>query len=170
LTTVCVTSQQPYSVPTVSGASGYVWAHTFAGSILSGQGSKSILMSWNTVANNQSMSVYAWNACGNSTTRSLTGIKVNSCARSFENEGAFTLTAFPNPASDRVTIVFNAPKDGDYRLSIVDLSGRLMFAQEIDILSGVSQMDFDLSGYAAGMYLVSLENGQEIQNIRLVVE
>jgi len=170
LGTVCVGTQQPYSVSTVSGAASYVWANTFAGSIASGQGTKNILMNWNSIASSQGISVYANNACGNSTTRSKTGISVTACARSFDNEGAFTLTAFPNPASDRVTIVFNAPKDGDYRMSIVDLAGRLMFAQDLDILSGVSQMDLDLSGYAAGMYLVSLENGQEIQNIRLIVE
>jgi hypothetical protein len=169
-TAVCAPSSQSYSVATVSGASNYNWTRTFAGTISSGQGTKNVLVSWNQVASNQSVAVSASNSCGTSAVRGLSGIQVTSCARSFDNEGAFTLTAFPNPASDRVTIVFNAPKDGDYRLSIVDLSGRLMFAQEIDILSGVSQMDFDLGGYAAGMYLVSLENGQEIQNIRLVVE
>ncbi|MFN5354994.1 MAG: T9SS type A sorting domain-containing protein [Bacteroidota bacterium] len=165
---VCAGTQQAYSVATVAGATNYAWVSTAAGTVLA-QGSKNTTIQWNTAASNQAISVTASNACGSSPIRGLSGITVSTCARTTD-AGAFTLSAFPNPTTGRVTVVFDAPENGDYRLSVIDLSGRTLMIEELDILSGVSQKDYDLSGYAAGMYFMVLENGNDIQKIRLVVE
>jgi len=165
---VCANTQEAYSVATVAGATSYTWVSTAAGTVLS-QGSKNTSIQWNTAAANQSISVTASNACGTSLIRGLSGITVSTCAR-VSNAGSFTLSAFPNPTSGRVTVLFDAPEQGDYRLSVVDLSGRTLMIEELDILSGISQKEYDLSTYAAGMYFMVLENGKDSQKIRLVIE
>jgi len=64
------TSGLTYEVPEVTGASSYTWTVPAGWNISGGQGSRAITVTSGTVGG--TVSVYASNACGNSTTRTLT--------------------------------------------------------------------------------------------------
>lgn len=74
--TVCATSTQTYSVGTISGATSYVWSVPTGASIVSGQGTTSISVSFSASAVSGNVSVYGTNSVGNGPSSSL-GITVN---------------------------------------------------------------------------------------------
>ena len=76
LSTVCAGSQNiSYSIAAVSGASGYIWVVPSGASIISGQGTTSVLVNFGTGSG--SISVTPSNSCGNGTARTLS-VSVNS--------------------------------------------------------------------------------------------
>ncbi len=63
--TVCINNTESYSVGTISGATSYVWAVPAGATILSGQGTTSISVSFTAAAVSGNTSVYGSNASGN---------------------------------------------------------------------------------------------------------
>jgi len=59
---------------------------------------------------------------------------------------------FPNPATDKLQVKFDAAKN--CKVMLTDLSGKVMASQ--DMFSGESSMVFDTSELYTGMYLVSI--------------
>ncbi|CAN5877451.1 hypothetical protein BH11BAC7_BH11BAC7_15200 [soil metagenome] len=79
-----------------------------------------------------------------------------------------TLTVFPNPANDVVTLIFN---QSDPKISgifaIYNLEGQLISTQ---LLTGGAVSQLDLSGMAAGLYLCTISvNGEITDRQRLAV-
>lgn len=62
---------ETYSIPTVPGASGYTWTVGSAGSIISGQGTESIDVTWASVSGSYTVAVTAENQCGSSASSSV---------------------------------------------------------------------------------------------------
>lgn len=60
-----------YSIPTITGASGYTWTVGSAGTILSGQGTESIEVAWASASGTYTVSVTAQNQCGSSAASSV---------------------------------------------------------------------------------------------------
>ena len=168
---VCTGAVEPYSVSTVSGADVYTWTVT-AGGTISNQGNKNITVLWtNTPAANQSLSVVTSNACGSSTTRVLSGINVASCPRIGATSAVgFNMNLFPNPASDGVTVEFNSETSADYRLSITDISGRTVYAENVNAAAGLNRYQVNVNGFSTGMYFIVLESGSMMEKQRLVIE
>ncbi len=170
-TSVCDNTNEAYSVATVPGAALYTWAVTANGSVSTGQGTKNITIDWLAPAAGQSMSVVTSNACGTSLTRTLTGITVNNCIRLGGMESnVFNISAYPNPATDRVTIEFTAVESNDYRLRIADVTGRTLLMENGTAATGLNNKVLPLNGIAAGVYMISIEMNNEQQQIKLVVE
>jgi hypothetical protein len=163
-------SNEAYSVPTVAGASAYTWSVTSSGNVATGQGTKNITIDWLLTGASQGITVFTSNACGNSTNRVLSPITVAACPRLSDNSSAMQMVVFPNPATDRVTVQFNAADAGDYRLRITDMSGRVVFAEEAAAQQGYNTRDLNLGEFASGIYMLSLDFGNEQQMIRLMVE
>ncbi len=166
---VCDNTTEPYSVATVAGADSYTWVVS-SGSVSSGQGTKNITIDWAAPAVGQTMSVTTANACGNSLTRSLTGITVNNCPRFGMNADQVNLNAFPNPATDRATIQFTSEDNSDYRLRISDVTGRTLFLENGTAAAGLNTKVLSLDGFASGVYNLTIEMNNAQQQIKLIVE
>ncbi|MDX1349124.1 MAG: T9SS type A sorting domain-containing protein, partial [Putridiphycobacter sp.] len=67
--------------------------------------------------------------------------------------------AFPNPASERVTVLLHG-MNGTANLTIVDLEGKVVANQTVNISN--SNLIVDVSDFANGMYVfnLNLENGK----------
>ncbi|MBK9402036.1 MAG: T9SS type A sorting domain-containing protein [Bacteroidetes bacterium] len=170
-TSVCDNTNEAYSVATVPGAALYTWAVTANGSVSTGQGTKNITIDWLAPAAGQSMSVVTSNACGTSLTRTLNGITVNNCIRLGSMEAnVFNISAYPNPATDRVTIEFTAVENNDYRLRIADVTGRTLMMENGTAATGLNTKVLPLNGIATGVYMISIEMNNEQQQVKLVVE
>ena len=63
---------------------------------------------------------------------------------------------FPNPCNGIATISFSAGKAGDFVWSVYDEQGNLLQQQHINSTPGLNQLQVNLTGYAAGNYLVQL--------------
>lgn len=72
---------------------------------------------------------------------------------------------YPNPAADRVTIMFNDNKVSEVIIS--DLSGKIVDRMVTD--PNASSMQLSVSGYAAGTYVAQFVAGQEIITQKLTI-
>jgi hypothetical protein len=71
-------------------------------------------------------------------------------------EDLLSVSIFPNPANDKLTVSFDAT--GDYTVSIVDLLGREV-SSKANTASGVQSIDFNVTNLAKGNYIVTIVSG-----------
>lgn len=81
-----------------------------------------------------------------------------------ENE----IKVYPNPGNGRINLEFNMENRSDIELSITDLSGRLVFKQEMQaVLQGKRKVTIDLSEIKSGLYIVTLRSDEGIGTSRI---
>lgn len=83
-----------------------------------------------------------------------------------ETESPLHFTLGPNPAKDYLRIFFSHPSDKSFTLFISDLTGRPVFRQTMEN----ADRFIDISKFSPGVYLVSLSDGTEVLNKKLIVE
>jgi len=90
-------------------------------------------------------------ACDSVDTSNTTGIK--------SIVAAFDMMVYPNPASNHITIILNTDNGQGNRFSykLYNATGALL--QTLDALQGDVAYTIDLSSYAAGIYLLRVNNG-----------
>ncbi len=157
---VCAGQQNiAYSVVTEPGVS-YTWAVPAGASIVSGQGTGSVVINWGASAGN--VSVYGTNACGNSLTRTL-AVAIN-CR--ITAASAFKASLFPNPARSKAMLQLEGYQ-GNYEVSMYDVTGK-----EIINLKGATEtMELPLTGIEAGIYMVRITTADGNSDVlRLAVE
>ncbi len=83
---------------------------------------------------------------------------------------SLNVSAYPNPTSEILYLEFVANENDVVTITMHDLSGRLVFAEDHTGTEGLNKMEYMLNDYAEGMYLLTLNNGNEKAIIRVVVE
>ncbi len=156
-----------YSVAPIFGASAYVWVVPSGAVIQSGQGTSSILVDWG--ANGGLITVTATGTCGNSGTKTLN--VVMNCKVSGAAMPGTEITAYPNPVSTELTLELNAITSGSYHVEMIDLSGRIVYSQEISASTGMNNSIIDVSNFSKGVYTLSVKNNDGFaKQIRVAVQ
>jgi hypothetical protein len=75
---------------------------------------------------------------------------------------------FPNPAQDRATLLIESEEGGETQVQLVDLSGRVLLRQLLQVQPGVTTFEFSLNNYTAGIYFLNLQTENGEQSIRLM--
>ena len=78
------------------------------------------------------------------------------------------MTVYPSPASDLVSLGFDAWSEGAATITLTDASGRPVRLNSATIKLGHNRADIDVSGLPAGVYIVSVEDNGARQIARLV--
>jgi PKD-like domain/Secretion system C-terminal sorting domain/HYR domain/Putative metal-binding motif len=163
---VCTGGTDHYSVNTVTGATSYLW--TAPGTIILGQGTKEIDAMWSSSPiSGQQITVRAINACGNGPLRVLGGINIAFCPRIGTATLSADLSAYPNPATDVVTVSFNTK--ADYTLNIVDVTGRIV-SSVANTANGSTTEKLDVSQLQSGVYMIVLGTSNGTEQVRLFVD
>jgi len=82
----------------------------------------------------------------------------------------YGLVAFPNPASELVTIRFKAPVAGNAKVTIYDVTGQqLELLLDVDVQSGYRVISLDVTNYPQGIYFVKLQAGEHTEFIKLLI-
>ena len=76
----------------------------------------------------------------------------------------------PNPASQYFTLTLDTEHTGKAQLQLFDTTGRQVKSQQLQLEGGIFRTDIGLEGLPAGLYLVKVQNGQQVWQERLVVE
>jgi hypothetical protein len=79
----------------------------------------------------------------------------------FEADNALSLRVFPNPTTDNdaPTLTFFAAKaTQQYEVRLMDLQGRILFAQEIAAAQGSNTLSLPMTGLAQGVYLIQVSS------------
>jgi len=71
------------------------------------------------------------------------------------------ISAFPVPFNNEFGISFNSPVSGQYKVSILDLQGRMYYDEPLQTLNAGTNsknMDLAVSGLAKGIYLIQVQS------------
>ena len=160
-------SGDAYSISPVFGATGYSWTKPDGSTIVSGQGTPSIILDWGT--NGGMVTVTAIGACGNSGTKTLN--VVMTCKLSSSTLPGASISAYPNPVSSNLTVELEATNSGIYTVEMMDLSGRVVYSNEVSAVIGFNSIELDVSNYSKGVYTLRVKNIEGFaKQIRVAVQ
>jgi hypothetical protein len=77
---------------------------------------------------------------------------------------------FPNPANTIVNLQLDAKAIAEGQLMVTDFTGRMLQIQAIDIALGTQQFEIDVQHYPAGLYLLTLQVGNDVIAKKFVKE
>ncbi len=143
-----------YSIAPVFGATGYVWTTPVGTTIVSGQGTTTLTLDWG--SSGGVIGVTATGVCGASGTRTL-GVSMNCRIASAEISGTI-INAYPNPANTFLKIDMKSEVAENYTVSILDVSGRIVYSSEYFISTEMKNISLDVSTFSKGFYLLSIQN------------
>jgi hypothetical protein len=177
-TVVCPDRQYTYSLSVMpSNATSILWTIPAAGTIISGQGTTSITVSYPATAISGIVSATAYNNCGNSVTRNLT-IKLAACppqgkAGTVEfargNTPAETLQSmdvqvFPNPTASQFNLQVSTSAKDLIKVRLLDMSGRELKRYTVSPFEK-NTIGADLK---AGSYLLEVTQGANRKTEKLI--
>ena len=64
----------------------------------------------------------------------------------------FSMEVYPNPVQDLFTIKLNKPNEAFSYISILDMTGKVLYHEVMPI--GIQQQELDMNNYPSGLYLV----------------
>ena len=79
------------------------------------------------------------------------------------------LSMYPNPATNRITLLLDYPSTDDVLIEIIDLSGKVVYAETTQLLSGVNQKTIMLNDLNSGVYIITLKNNKFTTAQKLIV-
>jgi len=103
-----------------------------------------------------SVTVLITNACGSidSTISIMVPVGLE------EDALAAAVAVFPNPTSDRFSVVIDQGDAGDFRFTLTNALGQVLEVRDVEHRGGNSEVEFDLSAVAKGIYLLRIDNGK----------
>ncbi len=91
-------------------------------------------------------------------------------ASELELEPAYgLLNLFPNPTTDKVNLEYLAEQDGTLGITLIDQTGRTVATSQLVVAQGPNTYGLPLPQLADGMYMLTIQDGDRIQQQRFVV-
>jgi len=90
----------------------------------------------------------------------VTGAEASASAR---------FSVYPNPTRGLFTFRYESSATGALTLTLTDVTGRIIATRALEAQVGATETVFDLSQHAAGVYLLKLEDGQNVKTTKVVV-
>ena len=81
-----------------------------------------------------------------------------------------SINLFPNPVNDKLTMQFESKKSIMAELAILDITGKQIISEHFRLNNGPNSRTLDLSGYAKGIYLVTLRSIDFTKTMCITVE
>ncbi|HSQ44462.1 MAG TPA: T9SS type A sorting domain-containing protein, partial [Ginsengibacter sp.] len=79
------------------------------------------------------------------------------------------LNLYPVPASTAITISFDAYSKGQATVAIINQLGQEVYNKQVAVSSGINLNNIDVSSLKAGVYILKVNNGQDIQTKKLII-
>jgi hypothetical protein len=78
------------------------------------------------------------------------------------------IKAFPNPATESVTVLFNAESDASFLCTVTDLSGKAVLQTQVEAVAGTNQVNLDCATWQRGVYLVYITGNDGTRYAKVV--
>jgi hypothetical protein len=86
-----------------------------------------------------------------------------------ETKGKLNISkAFPNPTLEAVQVDFEATSNSNVTVSMTDVLGRVVSSQKVQAVEGLNRLDVNLNAVAKGMYILTLQEGNNVVTQRIV--
>lgn len=102
-----------------------------------------------------------WSTAWTFKTGSAIGIEDNA-------PGKFTI--YPNPASTKIFVKLDAGTEHSINFTLLDLVGKMVFNQQIDVTPGMNVKEISLSNISKGIYIGRITVGENIVNQKIIIE
>jgi PKD-like domain/Secretion system C-terminal sorting domain/SprB repeat/GEVED domain len=158
-----------YSCSNATGATSYTWTIPSGATLVSGQGTNSIVLNFaSTVGNVLALKVKASNACGTSSNKTL-NITMLNCPR-LGNDETSEIVLFPNPTKDELTLSWNTDSEKDLQITCIDILGQQMMSKIYESEDVATGIKINTSNFSNGVYFVRLIQGDVIRTRKFVVK
>ncbi|MGZ4059053.1 MAG: SBBP repeat-containing protein, partial [Bacteroidia bacterium] len=85
-----------------------------------------------------------------------------------ENSNAIQLNIFPNPTSNDVTLEFNLIKQSTVKINLVNISGQVIYTNELSDFIGEYKKPISLNENAAGIYYLQIITNDAVINKKII--
>ncbi|PLW94125.1 MAG: hypothetical protein C0592_03800 [Marinilabiliales bacterium] len=99
----------------------------------------------------------------------LDDINIDAGAAIVENDVVNVLNLFPNPANDATTLKIQSNSSSDAMIVIYNTIGEKVYASSTYVNKGSNDVNLNTSDLANGMYVVQVQIGAEMYNLRLSI-
>jgi hypothetical protein len=175
---VCANQQNvPYSCNSVSGATNYTWsapagARIFDGAVLSTTNTltttaTSVTVNFAVTAGN--VRVKANNPCGAGSNATL-AVAITCREAATPTYNTLDVSAYPNPAENELFLSFNAAAPGEFRIRLMDLTGKEILTTTGEALEGLNEAAIYIDGIAPGIYLAETTCGGKTNLLRIAIQ
>jgi hypothetical protein len=165
---VCAGQQNiQYTVAPVTGANSYQWTVPSTATLVSGQGTNSIIVNWGSVTG--SVNVKAQRTCSGLSTAKTHPVTVNCRQAEIANNGISINNLYPNPNHGNFTVEIKAIENTDATFIISDISGRIVLQSQETLREGITTypMSFDAE---SGTYILKVITSTGVSAIRFFTE
>ena len=150
-----------YEIPPVENADDYTWTVS-SGSAEGQQNTANVI--WESPGTH-TISVKAYNSCGESTERVL-AVEVMNPAGIENSEADNACMIFPNPAKDWLLIFCNRWEGKFLTFEVSDLSGRKLLSERKTVFR---ETTLDLAGFSAGTFILMIHSNERMIFRRMVI-
>ncbi len=85
-----------------------------------------------------------------------------------ETTATVGVKAFPNPVLDQLHLAVDSGISGDYQLDLYSVAGQRHLSQRGQIIAGNQLLEVNLQNLPAGIYLVKIQVGDQLQQLKVV--
>ncbi|MCS6904473.1 MAG: fibronectin type III domain-containing protein [Bacteroidia bacterium] len=85
-------------------------------------------------------------------------------------EGVSRYVVYPNPTTGRLQVELRGGVFGELGIRVVDVSGRVVVDRRVEVVEGMNSVELDLTGYASGIYLLQLQQGADVETVKVVLK
>ncbi len=87
---------------------------------------------------------------------------------SIKSEGTLQIRMYPNPSTSATNIDYEAENDGKLKITVFDITGKIVSLQSSDVDEGTGQYLLDITELPEGVYNVSIELNNALTNKKLI--
>ena len=81
------------------------------------------------------------------------------------------MSIVPNPAQNNVSLLFySSSANQNTVVSIFDCTGRMISSRSVTSINGMNRITTDISGYSAGIYLVTINTSEKQYTGKLAIK
>jgi hypothetical protein len=80
------------------------------------------------------------------------------------------MVVYPNPASDKVSVMINATSSNNAQVNIIDIKGAIVKSINNKLVSGLNVMELSVADLPKGMYFVQVTSNEGTSTKKLVIE
>jgi hypothetical protein len=157
-----------YSIPVISNASSYNWTVPSGAVISQGQGTEAIQVDFGGSAVSGNITAAGINMCG-SGTENTAFVTVMVCTGAETKELHSRVSIYPNPAHGLLNVSVKGTEKY-LQVRITDVTGKGIYDKSFRNLQDDYDGKIDVSGFAKGVYIVTLSNGLDIYTTKVTID
>jgi hypothetical protein len=155
---------QTFTTPAVLGATTYTWSVPTGATIITGQGTNSVVVNYGSLAGSKTITVITSNSCGVSSLVKSVILTAGTCppivaiTNTNETSRVNVTEMFPNPTNDSFNVELSATKSGSVTVTVYSFDGLVVSSKKLQLSEGSNVLNENLSSQRNGIYVVKIIN------------